>query len=97
MKLQQFELQKKKLVVQFELLTEALSVERSTWLLYLNWLFANWRIQKTQEKIDALNQRLRKQTEMVIEPLQIELSDLEEEIKLRNAIKPSAREEGREN
>jgi ATP-dependent exoDNAse (exonuclease V) beta subunit len=92
-KLQQIELQKKKLVVQFEYLTEALLVEKSAWLLHLNWLFANWRIQKTQEKIEVLNQRIRKQIEAVIRPLEIELGDLEEEIKLRNTIKPSAVEE----
>jgi hypothetical protein len=88
-KLWQIEHQKDKLVVQFESLTEALPVEKPAWLLHLNWLFTNWRIKKTQEKIEALNQRFRKQTETVIEPLQIELGDLEEEIKHRNAIKPS--------
>jgi DNA helicase-2/ATP-dependent DNA helicase PcrA len=92
-KLQQIELQKKKLVVQFEYLTEALLVEKSAWLLHLTWLFANWLIQKTHEKIEVLNQRIRKQIEAVLRPLEIELGDLEEEIKLRNTIKPGAQEE----
>lgn len=92
-KLQQIEFQKKKLVVQFERLTEALPVEKPAWLLYLNWLVTNWRIQKTQEKIEGLNQRIRKQTEAVIGALQIELGDLIEEIKLRKAIKPNVQEE----
>jgi DNA helicase-2/ATP-dependent DNA helicase PcrA len=92
-KLQQFELQQEKLVVQFEHLTEALPVEKSAWLLHLNWLFANWRIQKMQEKVEALNQHIRKQTEAAIRPLEIELGDLEEEIKLRNAVKPRTQED----
>ena len=50
---------------------------------------------KTQEKIESLNQRIRKQTEAVIGLLQIEVGDLEEEIKFRDAIKPGVQEERR--
>ena len=92
-KLKQIELQKDKLAVQFEHLTEDTPTEKPVLLLRLNWLVTNWRMQKTQEKIEALNQRIRKQKELVIEPLHIKLGNLEEEIKLRNAIKPDTQEE----
>ena len=86
-KLRQIELQKGKLVIQFEHLTEDTSAEKSALLLRFTWMIANWRIIKTQKKIDVLNRRIRKQTETVIDPLLMELNDLEEETHLRNALK----------
>jgi DNA helicase-2/ATP-dependent DNA helicase PcrA len=92
-KLRQIELQRSKLVVQFERLTEDSLAEKPDWLLHFAWMVANWRMRKTQQKIEGLNERIRKQTDTVIWPLMIELSDLDEEMKLRNAIKPNAQEE----
>jgi len=84
----QFESYREKLVARFEKLTADLSTDKPALLLQLTWLIQNWHIRRTQEKIEGLNERTRKQTETVIEPLVVEVSDLEEEVKLRKAIKP---------
>jgi DNA helicase-2/ATP-dependent DNA helicase PcrA len=84
----QMERRRDKLVVLFGKLTEEHSTDRSTLLLQLTERIVNWRIQKTQDKIENVNKKIRKHTETVIEPLAAKMHDLDEEIKLRKAIKP---------
>jgi DNA helicase-2/ATP-dependent DNA helicase PcrA len=85
-KLGQFELQKDKLLVRFDHLTEKQSAKKPDLLVKLTWLIANWRIRKTQEQIENLDKRIRKHTKTLIDPLLIAISDLDEETKLRKAI-----------
>jgi len=77
-----------KLVGRFEKLTADHSTDKPVLLLQLTWLIVNWRSRMIQNKIETLNERIRIQAETVIEPLLVEVCDLEEEIKLRKAIKP---------
>ncbi len=77
-----------RLVTLFEKLTDESSSNQSTFLLQLTEMYLNWRIQKAQQKIGFLNEKIKKHTETVIQPLLVELNDLDEEIKLRKAIKP---------
>jgi len=86
-KLDQLELYRDKLFVQFDLLTETHTNKKPSLLIRLTWMVANWRIRKIQEKIENLNKRIKKHTETVIGPLLLELSDLEEETNLRKSIK----------
>ena len=86
-KLDQLELYRDKLFVQFDLLTETHTNKKPSLLIRLTWMVANWRICKIQEKIENLNKRIKKHTETVIGPLLLELSDLEEETNLRKSIK----------
>ena len=85
-KLQQFELQKDKLLARFDHLTGKQPAEKLNLLVRLTWLIANWRIRKTQEGIEKLDQHIRKHTQTIIDPLLIMISDLDEEAKLRKAI-----------
>ena len=87
MKLEQFESYKNKLVRQFDTLTESSPNQTPSVLVRLTWAILNWRIRKTQAKIESLDGRIRKLVETVIEPLLLDLSDLEEETRLRNALK----------
>ncbi|MGB7872853.1 MAG: UvrD-helicase domain-containing protein [Anaerolineales bacterium] len=89
MKQGQLELYREKQVARFEKLTEGHTSDKAALLLRLTWLIANWRIRIAQEKIESLNKRIRTHTEKVVEPLLVELNDLDEEIKLRKAIKPA--------
>ena len=84
---EQFEHYRDKLVTQFEKLTENQTNNTSAFGSHLTWLIINWRIEKTQEKIESLDEKIRKHTETVIGTLLIELGDLGEELKLRKAIK----------
>jgi DNA helicase-2/ATP-dependent DNA helicase PcrA len=86
-KLHQIELEKDKLVVLFEKLTDMLAAGKPSLLRRLTWIVANWRINKIQAKIESMNKRMKKHTEMVIEPLLVELSDLDEETRLKKAFK----------
>jgi len=83
----QMELHKDELDASFEKLTENQSIKKPKSLSQLTTLIVNWRLQKTQKKFERLNEKIRKYTKTVIEPLLAELNDLEEEIKLRRAIK----------
>jgi DNA helicase II / ATP-dependent DNA helicase PcrA len=86
-KLHQIVLQTDRLVFQFNHITENLASKKPSFMLRLTWPITNWRINKIQEKIDRLNKRINKHKETIIEPLLVELSDLEEETSLRNEIK----------
>jgi ATP-dependent exoDNAse (exonuclease V) beta subunit len=85
--LHHIELHVEKLVVQFNQLMESLSSRKPSFLFRLTRPITNWRTSKIQEKIDRLNQRAKKHKDTIIEPLLIEISDLEEETNLRSAIK----------
>jgi ATP-dependent exoDNAse (exonuclease V) beta subunit len=85
--LHHIELHVEKLVVQFNQLMESLSSKKPLILLRFTRPITNWRTSKIQEKIDRLNQRAKKHKDTIIEPLLIEISDLEEETNLRSAIK----------
>jgi len=77
-----------RLVTLFEKLTDESSSNQPTFLLQLTEMYLNWRIQRAQRKIGFLNEKIKKHTVTVIQPLLVELNDLDEEIKLRKAIKP---------
>ena len=86
-KLHQIELQKDNLVAQFNHLMEALEIAKPSWLLRITWMLTNWRSAKILKKIDSLNQRIKKHTETVMDPLLMELGELGEETNLRKAIR----------
>ena len=86
----QMERYREKLVARFRELTDGHTVSEPTFLLRASWLILNWHIQKIHEKIENLDRKIKDHTESVIEPLLVELSDLEEESKLRKVIKPHA-------
>jgi len=85
----QMERHRDRLVILFEKLTEELSTAQPPHMSYLKEMFVNWYIQKTQQKIENLGERIRKHTATVIQPLLQETEDLDKELKLRKAIKPS--------
>ena len=85
-KLEQLRLQKDKLLARFEQLTGKQSAKKLGPLVKLTWLIANWRIRKTQKQIENLDKLIRKHTDMIVDPLLITISDLDEETKLRKAI-----------
>lgn len=87
MKLEQLEQYRAKLFVRFELLTESSANKKISWLVQMTWIISNWRIRKTQEKIEDIDQRIKKHTETRIKPLLIEIRDLEEELHLRQVLK----------
>jgi DNA helicase-2/ATP-dependent DNA helicase PcrA len=86
-KLEQFKLYRDKLITQFDALTEIRANQNPSLFVRLAWVISNWRIRKTQKKIEYMNIRIRKLVETVIDPLLLDLSDLEEEMGLRNALK----------
>ena len=90
MRLLQFESYKNKLITQFNYLTESQTRAKPSPLLRIIWMVVNWRLDRIQTKIETVNKRSRKHTEMVINPLTIELHDLEEELRLRQALGKSA-------
>jgi superfamily I DNA/RNA helicase/very-short-patch-repair endonuclease len=92
-KLKQIELYRGNQFARFEALTESHTTDKPAFLLQVTWMIANWRMQKTQAKIESLNKQIKKHTETILEPLRVELSDFEEEIRFREAIEPVALEE----
>jgi hypothetical protein len=86
-KQRQMECRRDKLVTLFESLTEVPSNAQPTLAMQLTEMIANWRIQKAQQKVERLNEKIRNHTETIIEPVLVEIKDLDEEIKLRKAIK----------
>jgi len=87
MKQSHIEHDRQRRAAQFEHLTQGYSNDTAL-LARLTWLIIDWRLRKTQEKIERLDKQLKKRIRTTVEPLQIELSDLEEEARLRIAMKP---------
>lgn len=87
--LQLMQLQSGKLVMLYNNLVERLAGRQPSLWFKLTWAILNWRINKLQEKINHLDKRIKKHKETIIEPLFVELCDLEEETNLRIAIKGS--------
>ena len=84
----QLERHRDELLTLFEKLTEESSSNLPTPLSQLTEMILNWRVQKTQQKIESLDKKIRNHTEIVLPPLLQETKDLDEEIRFRRAIKP---------
>ena len=76
------------MLARYEKLTGGMFTDQPAFLLQLTWMIENWLVNKTQEMIENQNKQIRKRTKSIIEPLLMELNELDEEIKLRKAIKP---------
>jgi DNA helicase-2/ATP-dependent DNA helicase PcrA len=85
--LQQVWARTEKLASQFNRLAETLAGKKASLLDRITWWMVNWRMNRIQAKIESLNNHVKKQKETVLAPLLIELDELEEETKLRSAIK----------
>jgi hypothetical protein len=77
-----------KSVALFEKLTQDPAKNQPAFLLRLAETILNWRIQKTQERVENLSKKIKKQLEITLQPLLLEAKGLDEEIKLRKAFKP---------
>ena len=85
--LKHMELQLGKLVVLYNTLVKKLAGDQPSLWFKLTWAIMNWRINRLQERINHFEKRIKNQKETIIEPLLLELRDLEEERNLRIAIK----------
>ena len=88
-KLEQMKLYRDNLHAQFDHLAQSRPSQKSTLWLQLTWSITNWHMNKIQEKIESLDQRIKKQGETIIPPLLGELKDLEEELTLRSSLSPT--------
>jgi len=77
-----------RLVTLFGKLTEEPSTTKPPLTSYITEMFVNWRIRITQKKAENLSEKIREHISTVIQPLLQETKELDEEIKLRKAIKP---------
>ena len=85
--LKHMELQLGKLVVLYNTLVKKLAGDQPSLWFKLTWAIMNWRINRLKERINHFEKRIKNQKETIIEPLLLELRDLEEERNLRIAIK----------
>jgi DNA helicase II / ATP-dependent DNA helicase PcrA len=87
MKLEQFELYRNNLLLKFEHLTKPTTAKNTSLADRLTWRITNWRTSRVERKIENLDKRIKTQMDTVISPMQVELNDLEEETRLRKALK----------
>ena len=88
-KLGQMEFYRDKLQAQFEHLAQSHPTQRPTQLHRLAQSIAIWRMNRALEKIEAMDNRIKKQDDTIIHPLSIELKELEEELSLRSCLSPT--------
>lgn len=92
-KSRQLEHYRDKQFARLEELTESHATDKPAFMLWLTWLIADWRMQRAQARLESLSKQIKRHTETILEPLRGEISDLEEEIRLREAFKPVALKE----
>ena len=84
--LQQLETKKEKLVAFFYELTKTQPGKLPAWSEAIVWRIRHWRIDKTKERIEVTDRRIKKHVETAIVPLQKESLELEEETNMRVAL-----------
>jgi hypothetical protein len=84
--LKRLEAKKEKMMDSYYALTKTESAKLPAWSDGVVWKIRIWRIDKTQERIEATDRRIKKHVETTILPLQTEFAELEEEGNMRAAL-----------
>ena len=74
------------MIAVFNELIQQSSYKKRDWLMILFWKIQNWRIHQVHARIESINQQIKKHVELTIDPLVAELSEMEEEQRIRAAL-----------